>query len=284
MNRKLTTLAILTVALPTLAILAQQGGSQPNTDSGPGVGYTDTPQIPNQKWRVHDSERPRPRVIDPGTPGPAGRPPSDAIVLFDGKDLSKWHERAGRGEDAKFIDARWKVENGYFEVAPRTGDLISKDSFGDAQYHVEWASPAMVRSSSQDRGNSGFIIMSRYEVQVLDSWNNPTYADGQAASMYGQWPPLVNAVRPPGEWQTYDIIFEAPRFEAGKLTKPAYVTVIHNGVVVQNHQAFHGPMAHRTVTLYQPHEAEAPLTLQQHGAPVRYRNIWVRRLTGYDQK
>lgn len=238
------------------------------------IGYSDTPVLPGQKWRVHDISRPHPPIV---TAEP-GKPPSDAIVLFDGKDLSKWEQRR-RGET---VPAAWKVENGYFEVAARTGDLFSKDKFGDAQYHVEWAAPSKIEGSSQSRGNSGFLIMSRYEIQVLDSFDNVTYADGQAGSIYGQWPPLVNPARKPGEWQTYDIIFEAPRFADGKLTKPACATVLFNGVVVQHHQEIIGRMAHKVVGTYAPHEPEEPLMLQDHNTPVRYRNIWVRRLKPHD--
>jgi hypothetical protein len=233
------------------------------------LGYTDTPMLPGQKWRVHDINRPHPHVVTPAAE--PGGPPSDAIVLFDGKDLSKW------------APSKWKLENGYMEVVGGAGDLVSKEKFGDAQIHVEWASPSEIMGTSQWRGNSGILIMHLYEIQVLDSYNTPTYADGQAAAIYGQWPPLVNASRKPGEWQTYDIIWEAPKFEADKLTKPAYVTVIHNGVVVHHHKEVIGRMAHRQVGTYAPHGAEEPLALQDHDTPVRYRNIWVRRLGGYDQ-
>ena len=170
------------------------------------VGYSDTPVIPGQKWKVHDIDRVHPRQVTPGT---EGRPPSDAVVLFDGKDLSKWDGV----KDGKKVPAAWKVENGYMEVVPGAGILSSKDKFGTAQYHVEWTSPTEIKGNSQGRGNSGFFLMDKYEIQVLDSWNNLTYADGQASAIYGQWPPLVNAARKPGEWQTYDIIFEAPKFE-----------------------------------------------------------------------
>lgn len=247
------------------------------------IGYDDTPFLPGQKWRVHDSQRPRPRVIDPGTPSTAekpGVPPSDAVVLFDGSDLSGW---MATGEGGTLVDPRWKVENGYMEVVGGTGSLVSKEKFGDAQYHIEWAAPAQVVDSSQGRGNSGVIIMGQYEIQVLDSYQNPTYADGQAGAIYGQWPPLVNACRKPGEWQTYDIIFEAPRFEGGEVVKQAAVTVLHNGVVLHHRQEFIGPMAHREVRPYVFHGPEEPLMLQDHGNPVRYRSIWVRRLGGYDE-
>jgi 3-keto-disaccharide hydrolase len=260
---------------PAAALLLAAGmtAQQKNRD----LGYDDTPVIPGQKWRVHDVTRPRPRAVTPGSK--PGDPPSDAIVLFDGKDLSRWvNSRRG-----VIGEAAWKVENGCMEVAPGTGDLITKEKFADAQFHVEWAAPAEVKGASQARGNSGFLIMSRYEIQILDSFDNPTYADGGAGSIYGQWPPLVNASRPPGEWQTYDIVFEAPRFEQGKLAKPAFVTVFHNGVLLHNRKEIQGPMAHAKFTPYSPHNPEEPLMLQDHHDKVRYRNIWVRRLAGYDQ-
>ena len=241
------------------------------------IGYDDTPMIPGQKWRVHDIARPRPRILTPAT---ESRPPSDAIVLFDGKDLSKW---SGQSREGKAGPAAWKVENGYLEVVPGTGHIVTKEKFGDCQLHVEWAAPAIVKGSSQLRGNSGVIFMGRYEIQVLDSFDNLTYADGQAGAIYNQRPPLVNASRRPGEWQTYDIVFEAPRFQGDKLVKPAHFTVFHNGVVVHNRQEVLGPMAHRRLPAYQPHPPEEPLMLQNHGDLVRFRNIWIRRLTGYDQ-
>ena len=256
------------------------GGQAERRQRTSPVGYEDTPFLPDQKWHVHDIKRPHPRVV---TPGAEGRPPSDAIVLFDGKDLSQWQSQGKRKDRGKIGDAAWKVENGYVEVVGGTGDLVSKEKFGDSQIHVEWAAPAQADGSSQWRGNSGVLVMSRYEIQVLDSYDNPTYADGQAASIYGQWPPLVNASRKPGEWQAFDIVFEAPRFDGDKLAKPAYVTVFHNGVLAHHHQEIIGRMAHRVVGTYAPHGPEEPLALQDHDVPVRYRNIWVRRLNGYDQ-
>jgi hypothetical protein len=241
------------------------------------VGYTDTPYLPDGKWRVHDLNRPHPKLVTPGTNDSA---PSDALVLFDGTNLSHW---TGLKQGAP-IDPPWKVENGYMEVVPNSTDLATKEKFGDMQLHIEWATPAKVEGESQDRGNSGVIIMGRYEVQVLDSYENVTYADGQAASMYGQYPPLVNVSRKPGEWQTYDIIWEAPRFENGKLLKPAYLTLFHNGVVVHNHEAYIGTAEHRRVGHYTPHGAEESLVLQNHGTKVRFRNIWVRKLGTYDQQ
>jgi len=269
--------AILLAAAPLAAIAAGQEPSRPAAAAVQGdLGYRDTPVLPGQRWRVHDIDRPRPRAVEPGTCSTQERPgraPSDAIILFDDKDTSRlvWPARG------------WKLENGYLEVTGKGQDLVSRDSFGDMQLHVEWMAPPNPRGTGQWRSNSGIILMGRYEIQVLDSYNSATYADGQAAAMYGQFPPLVNACRPPGEWQTYDIIFEAPRFEGDRLVKPPYVTVLHNGVVVHNHQAFIGQMAHRIHKPFQPHGPEAPLVIQNHDVPVRYRNIWVRRLGAYDE-
>lgn len=242
------------------------------------TGYTDTPYLPGDRWRVHDDARPRPRIVDPGTasmPAKPGKAPADAVVLFDGSDLSQW---AQRGRGGKILEPAWKVENGYIEIAPGTGSLVTKERFGDVQLHIEWATPAEPRAASQGRGNSGVMLMALYEVQVLDSYDNISYADGQAGAIYGQYPPLVNASRKPGEWQSYDIVFEAPRFEDGELAKPAYMTVFHNGVLLHHRRELMGPMRHRAPSAYKPHGAELPLLLQGHGNPVRYRNIWIRRL------
>jgi hypothetical protein len=221
-------------------------------------------------------------VIWPGwfsTQEAPGEPPSDAIILFDGKDLSKWVSVKDGSP------ARWKVENGYMEVVAGTGDIQTVEEFGDCQLHIEWAAPAEVRGEGQGRGNSGVFLMGRYEIQVLDCYENPTYADGTTAAVYGQYPPLVNACRKPGEWQVYDIIWLAPRFdENGNLIRPAYVTVFHNGVVVHYHTPLFGPTTHRATLPYQPHPPVGPLRLQDHGDPVRYRNIWYRPLRGYDSE
>ncbi len=232
-------------------------------------------QGPPRQWEIHDPKRPLPAVVDPGTPGTPevpGRPPSDAIVLFDGKDLSRWRSEKGG-------PAGWKVENGYTEVVKGGGGIVTEQVFGDCQVHVEWATPALVAGDGQGRGNSGVFLMGRYEIQVLDSFKNRTYADGQAAAVYGQTPPFVNASRPPGQWQTYDIVFEGPRFAAtGALRRPARVTVFHNGVVVQHATELSGPTAHKARPPYAPHPERLPLMLQEHGAPVRYRNLWLREL------
>jgi len=239
--------------------------------AGPGP-QTSAQKAELQKWAVHDETRPLPPVVDPGPAGLPALAPSDAVVLFDGKDLSSW-------QDAKGGPAKWKVEAGYMEVVAKTGSIRTKQGFGDCQLHVEWASPAVVVGESQGRGNSGVFLMDTYEVQVLDCYNNKTYADGSAASVYGQYPPLVNACRKPGEWQTYDIIFHRPRFDAaGKVVSPARVTVLHNGVLVQDNVELTGPTAHKARPPYKAHADKLPLSLQDHGNPVRYRDIWIRPL------
>lgn len=243
-------------------------------------GYRDTPILPGQKWHVHDPDRPHPTEITPGAT--AGAAPSDAIVLFDGKDLSQWAQQGRGPERGKTVAARWKVLNGYFEVAPRTGDLFTSQAFGDSQIHIEWSEPENITGSSQDRGNSGVYVASRYEIQVLDSYHQSTYADGQAGAIYGQWPPLVNPIRKPGEWNVYDIVYEAPRFDGPKVVKPAFITLFFNGVMVHNRQPLDGSTEHRILGHYEPH-GDMPLLLQDHGSPVRFRNVWIRRLAGYDQ-
>lgn len=227
------------------------------------------------RWKIHDPNRPVPPVIDPGTPSTPevpGRPPSDAVVLFDGKDLSQWQHNDGS-------PAKWKVENGYMEVVPKAGYVYTRQSFGDCQLHVEFREPVPPKGESQERGNSGVFLMGLYEIQVLDSYENKTYADGQAAAVYGQYPPQVNASRPPGQWQTYDIIFHGPRFDpAGKLLRPARVTVLHNGVLAQDNVEPTGPTAHQHRPPYKPGPDKLPLALQDHGNPTRFRNIWIREL------
>jgi 3-keto-disaccharide hydrolase len=239
-------------------------------------GYTDTPFLPGGEWRVHDLNRPHPEVVTPGaTPG---APPSDAIVLFDGTDLSEWMTREKPRNGGGLSAPRWKLIDGVIEAVPGTGDLVSKQKFRDVQLHIEWAAPKKVASNSQGRGNSGVMLFAQYEIQVLDSYDNVSYADGQAGSIYGQYPPMVNVAKGPGEWQTYDIVFEAPEFDGDRVEKPAYVTVIHNGVVLHHRKAMIGPMRHKVLTHYSPHEDEGPILLQSHGNTVRYRNIWVRKL------
>ena len=243
----------------------------------PNLGYTDTPLLPNLPWHVHDPARPQPPVVTPGTA--PGAPPSDAVVLFDGKDLSQWGHRQAGQPPASLADAKWTVREGHFEVpTPRAGDIFTRQSFGDVQVHLEWASPAAATGTSQGRGNSGLKVMGLYEIQILDSFQNRTYADGGAGSVYGQWPPLANAARRPGEWQTFDIVFEAPRFEGDKVVTPAFVTLFWNGVAVHVRKELLGTTINRQLGRYTAHAPELPLMLQDHGNPVRYRNIWVRKL------
>ena len=236
--------------------------------AAPGAGSI----VPTLHERIHDTTRAQPAVVDPGPSPPAGRAPSDAVVLFDGRDLSEWRSRDGG-------PVRWKVEGGYVEVVAGTGEITTIRAFGDCQLHVEWAAPNPPTDAGQDRGNSGVFLMGRYEVQVLDSYGNRTYPDGQAAAIYGQYPPLVNASRPPGAWQSYDIVFRRPRFdERGTLIAPARVTVIHNGVLVHDAVILTGPSGHRQRPPYAAHPDRLPITLQDHASPVRFRNIWVRDL------
>jgi hypothetical protein len=230
-------------------------------------------QQPVIRWPQHTMDRPQPPVIGPAPAGRPGAPPSDAIVLFDGTDLSQWEADSGR-------PAGWKVDSGYMEIVAGSGDIHTKRGFGDCQLHVEWRAPMPPSGEGQERGNSGVYLMGRYEIQVLDSYDSRTYPDGQAAAVYGQYPPLVNASRPPGEWQSYDIIFHRPRFDAtGKLMRPARVTVLYNGVLVQDNVALTGPTAHQRRPPYVAHPDTLPLELQDHEYPVRYRNIWIRVVT-----
>jgi hypothetical protein len=274
LQRSLYAIALAFLVLAAALLLAQNA----NHD----LGYTDTPMLPGLPYRVHDPARPHPPVVTPASM--PGGPPSDAIVLFDGTDLSKWSSaKLTPAVTLNPAPAPWKVENGYFEVVPGKGDIATKEKFGDVQLHVEWVTPAEVKGNSQGRGNSGIFLQGRYETQVLDSYQNPTYADGQAGAIYGQWPPLANPARKPGDWQSYDIIFEAPKFEGDRLVKPAYVTVLLNGVLQHNRKEIMGPTQHRILAKYEPQPAEDSLGLQNHGNPDRYRNIWIRRLRGYDQ-
>jgi hypothetical protein len=224
------------------------------------------------RFKAHDLSRPRPPVVAPAPQALPVAPPPDAIVLFDGRDLSEW-----RGADGG--PAKWVIEDGAIESVPGSGYLHSARGFGDVQLHLEWAAPVPARGTSQGRGNSGVFLMGLYEVQVLDSYENDTYPDGQAAAIYGQYPPLVNACRPPGEWQTYDIVFRRPRFGPdGGLVAPARITVIHNGILVQDGVEPWGPTAWLQALPYTAHADRLPLALQDHGNPVRYRNIWLREL------
>jgi hypothetical protein len=232
-------------------------------------------------WKPNDPSRPLPPVIQAGTASTQdapGRPPSDAVVLFGGnennKDLSQW-----AGEDGQ--PPKWKVVDGYMEVLPHSGSIHTRQPFGDCQLHLEFAEHVPPVGTDQGRGNSGVFLMGLYEVQVLDSYQSKTYADGQAAAVYGQFPPQVNASRPPGEWQTYDIIFHGPRFDKdGKVLRPARMTVLHNGVLAQDNVELSGPTEHHQRPPYKATPDKLPLSLQDHGNPVRFRNIWIRELGG----
>jgi len=254
----------------------QQPPARPNPQPPPTpppapTGYQDTPMQPNGKWHIHDGTRPQPIVVKPGAMQPAP-PPADAIVLLGaGTDLSKWQMTQGGGA------VGWPIADGV--LSSGRGMIRTKqDDFTDYQLHVEFATPSEVKGDSQGRGNSGVFLNAVFEIQVLDSFNNKTYPDGQASAMYGQFPPMVNASRGPGEWQSYDIVFSAPRFSGTTLEKPAMVTVLHNGVAVHNQRAFWGPTAHKAIPPYEPSNAKGFIGLQDHGNPVRFRNIWIRPL------
>jgi hypothetical protein len=219
--------------------------------------------------KVTEYYEPKPPKI---TPGPnAGEAPSDAIILFDGKNMDEWTALDGSA-------AKWDVSDGAFTVKKGTGDVKTKKTFGDFQLHIEWRTPSEVVGEGQGRGNSGIFLQERYELQVLDSYESQTYSNGQAGSIYKQSVPLVNATRKPGEWQTYDVVYTAPRFsDNGRVTIPAYITVFHNGVIIQNHTQINGPTEYKGLPVYKTH-GKASLKLQDHGNPVSYRNIWVRDL------
>lgn len=209
-------------------------------------------------------EWPKPRVVKPGATDAA--PPSDAVILFDGTDLSHWNNAE-----------RWTVEDGAM-VAGR-GDIVSKEEFGDCQLHIEWSAPTEIKSSGQGRGNSGVFFMNTYEIQILDSYENDTYFDGQAGGIYKQTPPMVNAMRAPGQWNVYDVFWTAPRFrEDGSLESPAYITAVHNGVLILNHFELQGDTPYHRPPEYKAHAPKGPIRLQDHGNPVRFRNIWVRQI------
>jgi 3-keto-disaccharide hydrolase len=211
------------------------------------------------------------------TPGLGAAPPSDAIVLFDGKDLSEWVTRKSK-KHKEGREAGWSVQGGLMTVVPGKGYVQTKRKFGDMQLHIEWRSPFEPARKGQDKGNSGIFIQDRYELQVLNSYKSKTYSNGQAASIYKQHIPLVNAMRPTGQWQVYDIVYKAPRFnQDGTLKSPAFITVLHNGVLVQNHIELKGPTKYKGYPEYSAH-GDAPIALQDHSNPVSYRNIWVREL------
>lgn len=220
--------------------------------------------------KLTEQWQPEPKVITAGKS--AADAPSDAIVLFNGNNADAWEAKGGG-------PVKWKIDNGIMTVTKGAGEIHTKQGFGDCQLHIEWRSPAEVKGEGQGRGNSGIFLMSKYELQILDSYNNRTYSNGQAASIYKQLPPLVNASRGPGEWQTYDVIFIAPRFyEDGSVKSQARITVLHNGVLVQNNATIWGGSQYIGIASYEKHPDTAPLILQDHGDPVSFRNIWVRPL------
>jgi 3-keto-disaccharide hydrolase len=252
-------------------------------------GFTDTPMLPGGKWHQHDPNRPQPPVVTPGASFSQGAPPpSDAEILFDGQDLSKWQGGLEKNPNWKDQPATWKIQDGYFEVTPPDGtDIRTREKWSDFQLHIEWATPNPPTGHGQARGNSGVEINGMYEIQVVDSYNEKTYPDGQAGALYGQMPPLVNPSKPPGEWQAYDIIWESPRWnDKGELIQKACVTVIYNGVVVQHRTEFIGRtegigdgVAYKAKPFYQQHDPAVFIQLQNHHSnPVRYRNIWIRDL------
>jgi len=237
--------------------------------------YGDAPDD-HHPWTVHDRNRSQPMLVTPGTfssLAQPGKPPSDAIVLFDGTDLSKWEADEGNG-----VPTKWIVKDGAMECVPKSGYIRTKDKLGDIQLHVEWAAPTKAEGESQGRGNSGVFLMGLVEVQVLDNYNNPTYADGFAGSVYGVNPPLANALQPPGQFQVYDIVFRRPIYKDGKELDPGSITVFENGVLVQDHTMLEGGTGHMARSKPGPFPEAGPLKLQDHGNPVRFRNIWYRPL------
>lgn len=273
-NRTIVLLVVVFTALAWLFVSAQITPAQAPTklihakDGSGIVGYKDTPILPWCGYHVHDPDRPAPPKVTPGLLGideKAGTAPSNAIVLFNGADLKKWES------------SDWKIENG--ELIAVSGNLTTNQAFGDCQLHLEWQAPGPPQGHMFDRGNNGVMLMGLFEIQVFDSYTEKLYPDGQAASVYGQTPPMVNACRKPGRWQTFDIIFFAPVFKDGKLDKPAYVTVLHNGLLVHHNQKIYGPTGHRILPSYnKPIPEKLPLSLSAHNNPVRFRNIWIRTL------
>ncbi|MDF7823885.1 DUF1080 domain-containing protein [Pontiellaceae bacterium B12227] len=249
---------VYSVLLIASTTFAEEGFHQYKS---PGVTWT--PKIPGQDWIVHQKDRPQPPRVNPGEYKGMAPAPADAIVLFDGTSLEK-------------LSTKCPVVDGALRV---TGGISSKDAYGDCQLHIEWRTPTEINTNKiNNSGNSGIFMMGKYELQVFDSYSVELYADGSAAAVYGQTPPLFNVCRKPGEWQTFDIFFKAPTFEGEKLVKPAFITVLHNGVFVHINTEITGPTKHNKVLPYEAHEAKRPFFLQAHGSPVEYRNIWIRDL------
>lgn len=255
--------SIITVLAALIATSHLDAAELVQARDGSGiVGYKDTPKLPWCDYLVHDPDRPAPPKVHPGPFAESLTPPADAVVLFDGGDLSA------------FKANRWSIDSG--ELVAGEGSLTSLESFGDCQIHLEWQTPADFDGHAFDRGNNGVMLMGLFEIQIFESWHEKLYPDGQAAAIYGQTPPMVNACRPPGEWQSYDIVFTAPKFEGDRLVSPARVTVLHNGVLVHLDQEIHGKTGHRVLPEYPAGVETGPLVLYGHNCPVRFRNIWVR--------
>uniref|UniRef100_Q026J8 3-keto-alpha-glucoside-1,2-lyase/3-keto-2-hydroxy-glucal hydratase domain-containing protein n=1 Tax=Solibacter usitatus (strain Ellin6076) TaxID=234267 RepID=Q026J8_SOLUE len=280
---------VLAAGMAAIPAIAQKSAAPPGQKAG-GRSF-ETPEeyekhpegspIPGQKWKVHDLQRPLPPKVTPALPISSPAPPADAIVLFNGKDLSQWVSRQRGGAQT---EANWKVENGYVEMVPQSGSIATREKFGDCQLHVEWTTlpPSDPSRHGQGRGNGGVVLMERYEIQVLSGYDNPTYSDGTAGALYGLYPPMVNPTRPEGEWNSFDVFFESPRFQGSTVVKPAYVTLIFNGLLAHHRVELLGSTSTLPLAKYQPHAAEESLVLQGHTGPTRYRNIWIRRLKGYD--
>lgn len=262
-----TTIAILAFAINTASAAEAEKPSP--------TGYSDTPVIPGSTWKVHDIDRPAPKAVSPGEK--LGDAPADAIVLFDGKNTDSLIAKDKKTGET--IACPWQIENG--ELLVNGGDCWTKAEFASCQFHIEWKSEPHTKGNSQKKGNAGVFFMDRYESQMLDCDNNPTYADGMTGAIYGQTPPMVNAVKKAGEWQTYDIVFTAPKLDGTKVVEPAHITTFVNGVCVQNHTLIQGPTKHKNITNYEGEfPTSAPIRIQDHKnePPVRLRNIWIRPL------
>ena len=255
--------AFLAVSLGSSTVFAAE---LVKAKDGSGVyGYKDTPKLPWCEWLVHDADRPAPPRVEPGSGDIGQEPPADATVLFDGTELSQWRE------------TNWSVKDGSL-IADGNKSPSTKERFGSFQLHLEWKSPKDFEGPWSNQGNNGVMLHGIYEIQIFDSLRETLYPDGMCAAVYGQTPPMANASRPAGEWQSYDIFFTAPKFEDGELISPAYVTVLHNGVLVHHHQRVYGATGHRVLPHYRSKISEGPIGLAGHGCPVEFRNIWIRPL------
>ena len=259
-------LVLLTISSATAAELPPLDDGRVYAKDGSGVyGYKNTPKLPWCDYLVHDPDRPAPKRIDPGQATAPAPIPSDAVVLFGGKDLSQWAP-----------GTKWKIEDS--QIIAGAGTLVTKEKFGDMQLHVEWMAPADYSAPWYNRGNNGVLIMGLYEIQIFDSYNEKLYPDGQCAAVYAQTPPLVNVTRKPGEWQSFDILFTAPKYDGEKQIAAPRITMLHNGVLVHLNQEIFGETGHKVVPGHSRKWSEGPLMLAGHDCPVRFRNIWLRKL------